>query len=91
MRLVESPRERLYEVTLGLFSDRTLPNVLLGAFLTSLLQLAVGTVPWTLAALAGLLWALSVGVYAAVDEVRRAIEERKNRLLDPESEFYGIE
>lgn len=91
MKLHESPSERLKTVTLGLFSDQSGPNVVLGVFITAALQAATGRAPWWWAAASGAVWALSVAVYALVDEVRQAIEERKNRVLDEESEYYGIE
>lgn len=93
VKLVESPRERVKAVTLDLLTDRSLPNILLGMFLTSFIQWLVGMVPFAFMALSFLAWQASVFVYAVADEVREKIEEAKNRLLDPEdvSEFYGIE
>lgn len=91
MRLVESPRERFRAVTLGLAADATLSHVLLGAFITSLIQFAVGMVPWVLPVVSGVLWAGSVVLYAVADEFLQRIEEKKQQLLDPESVYKGIE
>lgn len=83
MRLVESPRDRLYDVTLGLAAHRSLPNILLGAFLGSSIQLVVGMVPWTFPAVSGVLWALSVLLYAVADELQEAIAEQRRKDNDP--------
>lgn len=91
MKLTESPQERLKSVGLVLFTDPSGPNILLGALVSATLQYVIGMVPWTWPAVAGLAWASSVLVYAYVDEVQTSIEERRNRLLDPESAYYGIE
>ena len=93
MKLVESPRERFKAVTLDLLTDRSLPNILLGMFLTSLIQYVVGMVPFAFMALSLLAWQASILTYAVADEVREKIEEAKNRLLDPAdtSDYYGIE
>lgn len=82
-------RDRAKAVTLGLATDPALSHVLLGAFLASTLQTLLGDGPPAVAVASGLLWALSVALYAVADEMVRRIRERKNRL--PESEFYGIE
>lgn len=93
MRTFESPVDRAKAVTFDLVTDRTLPNILLGAFLTSAIQLVVGMVPVSFPIISAGAWVLSVGVYSIADEVREAIEEEKNRLLSPEDacDYYGIE
>lgn len=96
MRLVKSPRGRLYDVTLGLAAHRSLPNILLGAFLGSSIQLVVGMVPWTFPAVSGALWALSVVLYAVADELQEAIEEQRRKENDPwrledVDDPYGVE
>lgn len=83
MKLVESPRDRLETVTLGLVADRTLPNVLLGAALTASIQLSVGMVGWPLPAVSAACWLLSVVLYAWADEVKAALEERRRRESNP--------
>lgn len=91
MKLVDSPRDRLKTVTLGLISHKSGPNVIAGIFLSAVIQAAAGFTPWWYVVLAGVAWTVSILAYAVADEVRSAIEERKNRLLDPDSEYYGIE
>ena len=91
MRLAESPSERLRTVTLGLAADATLSHVLLGAFLTSTIQFAVGMVPWVLPTISGGLWLCSVVLYAVADEFKQRIEEKKQQVLDPASSYKGIE
>lgn len=83
MRLTESPRDRFREVTIGLAAHRSLPNILLGAFLTSCIQLIVGMVGWAFPAVSGALWLCSVLVYAVADEVLEAIKERRRKENDP--------
>lgn len=91
MKLVESPTDRLKTVTLGLFAHKSGPNVVAGIFISGLLQAVAGFSPWWWAVLSGAVWIAWVTVYAVADEVQQSIREQKNRLLDPESEFYGIE
>lgn len=93
MKLVDSPRERFRTVTWDLLTDKTLPNILLGAFLTSSIQFIVGIVPLGFLLLSFVAWGASVLTYAVADEVKQTIEEEKNRLLSPEdqTDFYGIE
>lgn len=82
MQTFESPRDRLKTVTLGLLTDKSGPNIFLGLFLGALVQTMAPT-PWWWVAGAGGIWAMSVFTYSVVDEVLQAIEEEKNRLLDP--------
>lgn len=98
MRLVESPRERLAEVTIGLATSPALSHVLLGAFLAATLQALLGDGSAAVAVASGLLWVLSVGLYAVADELVERIEEEerldawKDLIGGPDdSEFYGIE
>lgn len=91
MKLVESPRDRLRSVTLGLFADKSGPNVVAGIFVGGVLQALAGFSPWWWPILTGFVWLLWVLIYAVADELQQAIQERKNRLLDPESQYYGIE
>lgn len=93
MKLVDSPRQRIKSVTFDLLTDRTLPNILLGAFLTATIQWLVGLVPLAFVAISFVAWQLFVLVFAVADEVKQAIEEEKQRLLSPadHSDFYGIE
>lgn len=91
MKLVNSPRERLKTVTLGLVSHKSGPNVVAGIFLGAVIQALAGFTPWWYVLLAGGAWGVSIVAYAVADEVRSTIEEQKNRLLEPESEYRGIE
>lgn len=91
MGLTDSPRDRLAEVTLGLFAHKSGPNVVAGVAITAVLQAAAGFTSWWWAGLATVVWAAWVLVYAVADEVQQAIEERENRRLSPESDYYGIE
>lgn len=91
LSLVETPWDRFKEVTFDLFTDKTLPNILLGAFLTALMQYAIGMVPLVFPVVAGVFWQGSVLLYAIFDEIKRQIEERKARLLDPDDAPRGIE
>jgi len=91
MKLRESPRDRLKEVTLGLISDQSGPNVLLGAAVTASLQSVTGLTPWWWGAITTAAWAASVVAYAVADEVKAAIEEQKKKVLSDESDYYGIE
>lgn len=91
MKLRESPRDRLKTVTLGLLAHKSGPNVVAGIALGALLQAIAGFSPWWWPLLTGAVWALWILVYALADEVKAQIEERKNQLLSPESEYYGIE
>lgn len=91
MQLVETPRDRMKSVGLALFTDPSGPNILLGIFASAALQYAIGMVPITWPVVACIVWIASVVVYAVADELKRAIDERKTRLLEPESAFYGIE
>lgn len=90
MKLTSSPRERIQTVTLGLVAHKSGPNILLGIFLGALIQtLAPSQAWWTVASF--FVWVLSVVFFAVADEVQSAIQEKKNRLLEPESRYYGIE
>lgn len=91
MKLVESPRERLKSVTLGLATDQSGPNVVAGIFFGAVFTTLAGMTPTWYPALPGLGWLASIIIYAYADEVKQEIEERRNRLLEPESEYYGIE
>lgn len=93
MKLVDSPRERFRTVTWDLLTDKTLPNILLGAFLTASVQFFVGIVPISFVLLSFAAWQVFVFIYAVADEVQGRIEEEKNRLLSPEdqTDYYGIE
>lgn len=83
MRLVDSPADRLKEVTIGLTGDKTLPNVLLGILAGAVIQLlAPAPSLWHVGAAAAAWWA-SVTLYAIVDELVARWEEERNRLLDP--------
>lgn len=89
--MFDSPRERLKTVTLDLFSDKTLPNIILGAHLTAILQFIVGMVSLKFVAATGTTWIISIIIYAYVDEFKRKIEEAKRKTLSDESDYYGIE
>lgn len=91
MRLEDHPRERVKAVAFALFTDQSGPNILLGIFVSAALQAAIGMVPAGWAALAGAVWLVDVGIYAVLDDVRRRLEAERNRLLEPESRYYGIE
>lgn len=91
MKLRDSPQERLKEVTLGLISHKSGPNVILGAFVTACLQSLTGRAPPSWAIVTGFAWALSVLLYAISDEIREQIEQRKRETLDRESAYRGIE
>lgn len=91
MKLVETPRERLQSVALALFTDPSGPNILLGILVGAVLQAAIGMVPVTWPIVAGMAWGTSVVTYAYVDEVKQRIEAERNRLLEAESAYYGIE
>lgn len=91
MRLNESPKERLKGVTLGLLSDKSGPNVILGVFVTAFLQALTGRAPWSWAAAGFTAWVVSVLVYSVADEVSERIEEQKNKVLSDESDYPGIE
>lgn len=87
----ERPRERAREVTIELLSDHTLPNILLGAFITATIQYAVDLVPLVFMLATGGTWICSIVIYAYVDQVRQAIEEAKRETLSDESDYRGIE
>lgn len=91
MKLDENPRERLRSVGLALFTDPSGPNILLGILTSAVLQFLIGMVPVTWPVVAAMAWGASVVTYAYVDAVRQAIEEERNRLLEAESRYYGIE
>lgn len=91
MKLTESPRDRFRTVTLGLFAHKSGPNVIAGAAITAILQAVAGFSPWWWAALTVAVWLAWVLIYAVADEVQQRIEEQRNRLLAPESQYYGIE
>lgn len=91
MKLTESPLDRIKTVTLGLFAHKSGPNVVAGIFVGGVLQSLAGFVPWWWSILTGFVWVAWVLVYAVADEVKEQIEEQKNRLLEPESHYYGIE
>lgn len=95
MQLVETPRDRLRNVTIGLFAHRSGPNVLAGVFAGALLQW-LSPSSWTFVLLTLAAWAVSVVVYAIVDEVKQTIDEQQRRrdnpwLLEPDSAPRGIE
>lgn len=91
MELVTTPRERLRSVAFALFTDPSGPNIMLGILASAALQAAIGMVPITWPAVAAVAWVASVVTYAYVDEVKQRIEAERERLLEPESQFYGIE
>lgn len=91
MKLNDSPKERLKGVTLGLLSDKSGPNVILGVFVTAFLQSIIGRAPWSWAAVSGFVWVVSVLAYSVADEVSERIEEQKNKVLSDESDYRGIE
>lgn len=91
MALVESPRDRVRTVTLALASDPALPNIVLGALISAVIQYQVGMAPPGLVVATAVAWTLSVLIYALGDAVVKRIEEEKRQLLAPESAFYGIE
>lgn len=82
MRTFESPVDRFKAVTLGLVSHKSGPNIMLGIFVGAAIQ-TLAPSAWWWVALSGAAWGASVLVYSVVDEVLEAIEEQKNRLLDP--------
>lgn len=89
--LAETPRDRLVEVTLGLFAHKSGPNVMAGIAIGGILHSAAGFSPPWWGVLTTSVWLAWVLVYAVSEEVKRSIEERENRLLEPESAYYGIE
>jgi hypothetical protein len=91
MRIRDSPRDRLKEVTLGLLSHKSGPNVILGVFVTALLQSLTGRAPLWWAGVSGVAWGLSVIGYAVADGIKARIEEQKRQLLSDESDYRGIE
>lgn len=82
MKTFETPKDRLKSVTLGLLAHKSGPNILLGIFVGSLLQVTTPNDAVWVAGSAGV-WLLAVVSYSVADEITVAIEERKNRLLDP--------
>lgn len=89
--MFNSPKERIKTVTLDLFSDKTLPNIILGAHITAILQYIVGIVSFTFLSATGIAWIVSIIIYAYVDEIKQKIEEAKRETLSDESDYYGIE
>lgn len=83
MKTFETPRDRLKTVTFGLVRDGSLPNILLGLMLGAGIQTLSPTDWWWVLG-AAVAWALSVVAYSVVDEIIEAIEDEKNRLLDPQ-------
>lgn len=91
MQLTESPRDRFKTVTLGLLAHKSGPNVIAGIAIGGVLQALAGFSPWWWAALTVGVWSAWVVMYAVADEIQQRIEEKRNRLLEPESRYYGIE
>lgn len=89
--MFESPKERAKTVTLDLLSDRTLPNIILGAHLTAILQFIVGAVSIEFVAATGITWIISIVIYSYVDKFKQKVEEAKRKTLSEESDYYGIE
>lgn len=87
----QSPLERAKTVTLGLLAHKSGPNVMAGIAVGGVLQAIAGFSPWWWAALTVVTWIVWITLYAVADAVKQQIEERKNRLLNPESQYYGIE
>lgn len=82
MQTFDTPVDRLREVTFGQLGDRSWPNILLGIFIGAVIQTVAPSQLWW-AIGSGVAWGGAVVVYSVVDEVQAAIEERKNRLLEP--------
>ena len=89
-RFTESPHERVVSLLASMLTDRTLPNVVLGAAVTSTLQNAVGSVSATFTVLTWCAWLASVLVYAVGNEVVYAIKaaQEENRIDDEDRRAY---
>lgn len=82
MKTFDTPWDRFQTVTLGMLAHRSGPNILLGLFVGSALQVVTpNDAIWVVGA--GLVWFSSVVVYSVADERVQSIAEEKKRLLEP--------
>lgn len=72
--LTDAPYDRLSDLLLRWISDSTLPSVVLGAWLTSVVNAALGIVPTTHLVAWSLFLLLSLSLYAIGDDVKNAIQ-----------------
>lgn len=79
-QFTDSPGDRLKTLVLGLVSDPTLPNIVLGFLIGALVNYVAGHGPAAVVAWSILAYALSILLYVVGDEVRTALEAASKEL-----------
>ena len=80
----DHPWERIGGLLLSIISDRTLPNVMVGAFLTSQINYMAGAAPRLARDLTFIAFVLSVLFHGIADEVTTALQALSNEVRETE-------
>lgn len=80
----QHPWQRIGGLLLSMIADRTLPNVMIGAFLTSQINYMAGAAPQMARDLTFIAFILSVLFHGIADEITQALKALSNEVSENE-------